>query len=141
MMWFVYAFLSCLSWTGITIFGKLASARVDAFLLTTLRAVLMSIIMVFWVFVSKKISFDSCYAIEVKDWSYIALMALFSAAAWMFYFTAFNYGLMAKVVSIDRLNFVLIILSSAYIFGEELTWGTISGTVLMVIGIALIALA
>lgn len=140
MLWFVYAFLSCLSWAAVTIFGKLASMRVDAHLLTTLRAIIMSIIMVVSVIYSKKISWDSCYAIEMRDWSYIALTAIFSAAAWLFYFTAFHYGLMAKVVSVDRLNFVLIILSSAYIFGEELTWGTISGTVLMVLGIALIAL-
>lgn len=85
-------------------------------------------------------SLDTCCSITTKDWLYIFLTAVFSAVAWLFYFTAFNYGLIAKVVSVDRLNFVLIILSSAYIFGEELTWGAISGTVLMVIGIALVAL-
>lgn len=140
MMWFVYALLSCLSWTCVTIFGKLASARVDAYALTTLRAVLMSIIMVASVLFSKKFSLETCCSIELKDWYYIILMAIFSAAAWLFYFTAFNYGLIAKVVSVDRLNFVFIILSSAYIFGEELSWGTISGTILMVIGVALVAL-
>lgn len=139
-MWFLYAFLSSISWCGVTIFGKLASQRVDPNLLTTLRAILMSVILVIAAIISRHISYDACLEITRKDWWYIFLAALFSSAAWLFYFTAFKYGLVSKVVSIDRLNFVFIIFLSAYLFGEELTWSIITGTILMVAGVVLIAI-
>lgn len=140
-MWFVYALLSSLSWCFVTIFGKLASQRVDPQLMTTLRAILMSAVMVISTLFSRKLSYGACCAIGPKDWWYIIFAAVFSASAWLFYFTAFKYGLIAKVVSVDRLNFVFIILSSAYLFGEELTWSTIAGTMFMVAGVILIAIA
>lgn len=140
-MWFWYALLSSFSWCAVTIFGKLASQRVDPNLLTTLRAILMSAILVITAIASKRISFDTCCSIQTKDWIYIALAAVFSSSAWLFYFTAFKYGLVSKVVSVDRLNFVFIIFLSAYLFGEELTWNIITGTLLMVSGIVLIAIA
>lgn len=139
-LWFIYALLSSLSWCFVTIFGKLASQRVDPQLMTTLRAVLMSIVMLISTWFSRKLSYDMCCAIGTKEWWYIIFAAIFSASAWLFYFTAFKYGLIAKVVSVDRLNFVFIILSSAYLFGEELTWSTIAGTLLMVFGVVLVAI-
>jgi transporter family protein len=140
-MWFLYALLSSLSWCAVTIFGKLASQRVDPNLLTTLRAIIMSVMLVAAAIFSRRISVDMCCCIQPRDWGYILLAALFSATAWLFYFTAFKYGLVSKVVSIDRLNFVFIIFVSAYLFGEELTWSVITGTILMVAGVVLIAIA
>lgn len=139
-MWFLYALLASVSWCFVTIFGKLASERVDPQLMTTVREILTAIVMMITVFLSKKISFNMCYAIGAKDWCYIALAALFSASAWICYFVAFKYGLIAKVVAVDRLNFVFIILASSCLFGENLSWSTVSGTLLMLGGVVLIAL-
>ena len=140
-MWFLYAILSSISWCFVTIFGKLASQRVDPTIITTLRSTLMSIILIGVALVTQQISFERCCTIQAKDWLFIALAALAGGAAWLFYFTAFKYGLVSKVVSVDRLSFVFIMFLSAYIFGEELSWTMISGAALMVMGIVLVVVA
>ncbi len=140
-MWFLYALLSSISWCFVTIFGKLASQRVDPTVITTLRSVLMSLMLVSTAIISKRITFDTYYTIQAKDWGLIALASAFGSIAWLFYFTAFKYGLVSKVVSVDRLSFVFIMFLSAYIFGEELNWTMISGATLMVMGIIIVAIA
>ncbi len=138
-MWFVYAMFSAISGCFSTIFGKLASQRVDPTMITTLRSLLMSIMLIGVALITQQISFERCCTIQAKDWLFITLTALAGGISWLFYFSAFKYGLVSKVVSVDRLSFIFIIFLSAYIFGEELTWGRISGATLMVMGIMLIA--
>ncbi len=141
LMWFLYAILSSISWCFVTIFGKLASQRVDPNMVTTIRSLLMTFMLVSSAVFFKQLTPASFSSIHAKDWGLITLAAAASSAAWLFYFTAFKYGLVSKVVSVDRLSFVFIMFLSAYIFGEELSWTMISGAALMVMGIMLIVIA
>ncbi len=140
-MWFLYAILSSVSWCFVTIFGKLASQRVDPSVVTTIRSLLMTFMLLTSTVLFKQFTPGSFSSIQAKDWGLMTLAAASSSAAWLFYFSAFKYGLASKVVSVDRLSFVFIMFLSAYLFGEELSWTMISGATLMVMGIILVAAA
>ena len=138
--WFVYALLSAITGCMVTIFGKLASERVDTILITTIRAILMSVILILLTLWLKRINLAHVWAVEAKDWLYILLAAAASSLTWLFYFAAFKHGDVSKIVSVDRISFIFIILLSALLFNEPLTGKMMLGATFMVFGIFLIAL-
>ena len=121
-----------------TILDKMAIQRVDPVLMTTVRTILMSIMLIILTFSLKRINISSVLAMQSKDWLFIALAAVASSVSWLFYFTAFKYGAVSKVISIDRLSFVFIMFISAFFLGEPLTKGMLAGAALMVAGVMLI---
>ncbi len=140
-MWFLYAILSSILGCFVTIFCKLASQRVDPSMVMTIQSLLLSFMLVSSTIIFKQLTPASFSSIHAKDWGLMALAAAASGAGWLFYLTAFKYGLVSKVVSVDRLSFVFIMFLSAYIFGEELSWTMISGATLIVMGILLVTAA
>ncbi len=139
MMWLFYALLSATTWGFATIFIRLATLRVDSTLVTTLRTVLMGLMLISVTIFATNISKSNIYEIQPKDWMYIGLGSAASCIAWLLYFAAFKSGYVSKVVSIDRLSFVLIMFMSAFLFDEPLTKKMLMGASFMVIGIFLIA--
>ncbi len=139
MIWLIYALLSATTWGLATIFLRLAMLRVDTTLVTTLRTVIMGLMLVTVTIFATNINKSNLSAIQTKDWIYIGLGALGSCIAWLLYFTAFKHGYVSKIVSVDRLSFILIMFMSALIFDEPLTRRMFLGAGFMVVGIFLIA--
>lgn len=139
MTWLYYALASSITWSFVTIFGRMAAERVDTTLITTIRAVFMSVSLIIMTLFIKRINISSLSTIETKDWVYILLASLASSVSWLCYFAAFKYGFISKVITVDRISFIFIMLMSAFVFNEPLTFNMILGGSLMVIGIVLIA--
>jgi transporter family protein len=140
-MWLIYALLSSVSAAGVAILGKIGLQNVDSTLATTLRAIVMAVLLVVTSLSLGKLNGVSVSALESRDWLFIVLAGVAGAASWFFYFLALKMGQVNSVVVIDRLSVVFVVILSAIFLGEALTWKTALGVVLMVGGALLVAFA
>jgi transporter family protein len=140
-MWLVYALLSAVSAAGVAILGKLGLQGVDSTLATTLRAIVMALLLIITSLALGKLNGVSVSALASRDWMFIVLAGVAGAASWFFYFFALKIGAVNNVVVIDRLSVVFVVILSAIFLGEALTWKTALGVALMVGGALLVAFA
>ncbi|MEY4731093.1 MAG: hypothetical protein RL681_39 [Candidatus Parcubacteria bacterium] len=137
-MWLLYAVLSAITAALVAILGKLGLKNIDPTLATTVRSIIMAVFLVAVSVALGKFSGFSAATFTVRDWQLIAASGIAGALSWLFYFVALKYGLATKVVVIDRLSLVFVVVLAALFLGEQLTWRSILGTVLMVAGALLI---
>lgn len=122
----------------VAIFAKLGLKGIDSTLATTIRSIIMAAFLVLVSFSLKKFQGFSINSFNSKDWLLIILAGISGALSWLFYFLALKYGLVDKVVTIDRMSLVFVIILAALFLGETLGWKTILGAILMVGGAILI---
>lgn len=139
-MWILYAFLSALTAALVAIFGKLGVKDVDPTLATTIRSVIMAIFLVVVALSLHKFEGFTMSSLGGKAWMYIILAGIAGALSWLFYFVALKSGAASSVVAIDRLSVVFVILLAALFLGEALTWQSMLGGMLIVLGAILITL-
>jgi transporter family protein len=140
-MWLVYALLSSISAAGVAILGKIGLQNVDSTLATTLRAIVMAVLLIILSLSLGKLNGVSVSALASRDWMFITLAGVAGAASWFFYFLALKIGQVNSVVVIDRLSVVFVVILSAIFLSEALTWKTALGVLLMVGGALLVAFA
>jgi transporter family protein len=140
-MWLVYALLSSVSAAGVAILGKMGLQGVDSTLATTLRAIVMAILLIIASVAFGKLNGVSISALASRDWMFIVLAGVAGAASWFFSFLALKIGQVNSVVVIDRLSVVFVVILAAIFLGQALTWKTAFGVVLMVGGALLVAFA
>lgn len=140
MTWLIFAFLSTLSYCLVSVCIKFSIGRVDTTLLSTIQICMTSIILIVVTLItSQQPPAYAIMAIEKKDWFFITLSAFAYSASWIFYFAALKYGFLAKVTSIERLDFVIMMILSALFFGEQISGKMLVGATLMLIGVFLVA--
>lgn len=71
---------------------------------------------------------------------FVALSGLATGLSWLCYFRALQLGPASRVAPIDKLSVVLVVLLSAGVLGEHLTWKVALGAMLISGGAVLIAL-
>ena len=139
MTWIVLAGISALSAAFVTIFGKIGLSGVDPSLATTIQGVLMAFILL--VVSTLQGSFHTLGTVSGKAMMFIVLSACAGALSWLTYFWALKSGSASGVAGIDRLSIVFIVLLSALILGERLSWMSILGALLVIGGVILISLS
>ncbi len=140
-MWFVYALLSSVSAALVAIFGKMGLSGVDTTLATTLRAIIMAVLLVLTSLSLGKLNGIAVSQLAARDWMFIALAGIAGAASWLFYFLALKIGQVNSVVVIDRLSVVFVVILSAVFLSEALTWKVALGVAFMVAGALLVVFA
>ncbi|KKU44701.1 MAG: hypothetical protein UX62_C0051G0001, partial [Microgenomates group bacterium GW2011_GWA2_46_7] len=65
---------------------------------------------------------------------------LATGLSWLFYFRALQLGEASKVVPIDKLSLVLAVIMAVVFLHEKLTWPTAIGSVMITIGVLVIAM-
>ena len=140
-MWLIYALLSAVSAAGVAILGKIGLQNVDSTLATTLRAIVMAVLLIIVSLSLGKLNGVSVSTLASRDWMFIALAGAAGAASWFFYFLALKIGQVNSVVVIDRLSVVFVVILSAIFLGQALTWKVALGVVLMAGGALLVAFA
>ncbi len=138
-MWFVYALLSAFAASLVAIFAKLGMKQIDVIAATTIRSLIMSIVLIIISILCKKCNMAVLRPIITQDGLLILLSALAGAFSWLFYFAALNMGLVSRVTAVDRLSFVFVIVLSVLVLGEPLKLQAIAGIILTVGGIYLIS--
>ncbi len=138
MQWIFFALLSALFAALVGIFGKVGIKGIDSTLATSVRAVVMA---VFLVLVSLMLGKAKLlHTIENRVLFFIVLSGVAGALSWLFYFFALKTGPVSAVAALDRLSVVFVLIVAAIFLGEQLTWKTGLGGVLITAGAILITL-
>ena len=139
-MWILYALLSAATAALVAIFGKIGMKDVDPTLATTVRSVIMAVFLIVVAVALHKFDGFTLTTFSGRAWVFIALAGIAGALSWLFYFIALKSGTASSVVALDRLSIVFVILLAALFLGEALTWKTMLGGLLVVLGAILITL-
>jgi len=138
ILYIAFGLLSALTASLVAIFGKLGLKNVDPTLATTIRSIIMAVILILISLVLKKFQNLSFDILSTKEWLLIILAGIAGALSWLFYFWALKFGPVTHVTVLDRLSLVFIILLSALILGESLNLKVVFGTILILLGAILI---
>ncbi|MEX0672320.1 MAG: EamA family transporter [Candidatus Babeliales bacterium] len=134
MNWILYAFISSITAALVTIFANIGLRSVNPVAATTLRSIIMSIVLVIVSLKSQSLHTLFANGLDTKGWLVIIASALCGAASWIFYFEALANGPVNGVAAIDRLSIVFIVIFSVIILGQALTIKSIIGSLLIVGG-------
>jgi bacterial/archaeal transporter family protein len=136
--WILYATLSAVFASLVTIFGKIGLKNVDSTLATTVRSVVMAGFLVITSLALGK--YKALSSIDGRTFLFIALSGIAGATSWLFYFFSLKNGPAGGVAALDRLSIVFVVILAALFLGEGITWKTGIGSVLILSGAILFAL-
>ncbi|RJO59833.1 EamA family transporter [Candidatus Parcubacteria bacterium] len=138
MSWILFAVLSAFFAALVAIFGKIGIANVDSTLATTVRAIVMALVLVLISFALGKFNFFN--SIHGKAWVFIVLSGLAGAISWLFYFVALKHGPAPGVAALDRLSVVFVLILAILFLGQSMTWKSGLGAALLTAGAILMTL-
>ena len=139
--WIGLGLLAALGAAGVTIFSKIGLEGMDPTLATTLRSVIMSVVLVGIVLAGGRGS--AIWGVDRPDgrsWTFLILAGVSGAVSWLAYFAALRVGASANVAVLDRLSLVLIIVFGAAVLGEDYGWRAWVGVALIAAGAVLVTL-
>lgn len=135
----IFAFLGAVAASLGTIFAKFGLKGVDSNLLTSLRGMLMAIMVTIITFFISKISFSSLHNLSTKNWVFVSLSALGGALSWLLFYYALANGNVVGVTVVDKLSIVLTALLAAALLSEKISLFSGIGLILIVLGSILVA--
>lgn len=135
--WIIYALLSAACAALVAILGKIGLGHVDTTMATTVRSIVMALVLVLATFSLGKFDLTK---IDGRALLFIILSGLASALSWFFYFSALKNGPATAVAALDRLSVVFVLILAILFLGEALTWKTALGAILVSVGAILLAL-
>ena len=137
-MWVLYAAGSAVAASLVAIFGKIGLKEVDPTLATIIRAIFMAAVLIVAGLLFRKFEGFTIASLSGKAWLFIILSAAAGALSWLLYFVALRTGPASAVAVIDKFSVVFVIVFAAMFLGESLTWKSVLGIVLTVLGSLLI---
>lgn len=139
-MYIYYALAGAVAASLGTIFAKFGLKGIDSNLLTSVRGIVMAIIVTIAALSLGKIDSSSLSAITTKQWIYIILSGAGGALSWLFFYYALANGPTMSVTVIDKLSIVFTAILAILVLGEGVTLRAAAGLVLVVIGTILVAM-
>lgn len=131
-MWLVFAVGSAV-FAGITsILAKMGLKKVDSYVATALRTVVVLIFA--WIMVFLVNSQNQLKNISPKNLLFLTLSGITTGASWLCYFRALQIGDVNKVVPIDKSSTILTMLLAFFILHEPITKVMLFGMLLIGIG-------
>lgn len=136
--WLIFA-LGSAFFAGLTaLFGKMGVENVNSNMATFVRTIVI-------LFVSASIITMNSEWQRVDKFSsrtiiFLVLSGIATGLSWLCYYRALQLGHVAQVASVDKLSVAFAIVLSALILGENLTWQTALGCLLIISGSIVIAL-
>lgn len=139
--WVVLGLLAALGGAGVTLFGRLGLEGVNATLATTLRSVIMALVMLAVALNSGQLQtlLSGKEHLSSRAWLFIFLAGASGALSWLAYFAALKLGPTAGVAALDRLSLAFIFLLGVLIFRDPHSWRGWLGLVTLLAGIYLVA--
>jgi transporter family protein len=130
--WVVFAFGAAFFAALTSIFGKLGVADVNSNLATFIRTVV--ILIMIGLIVSWRQEWQAPATIPRQTWLFLVLSGAATGLSWLCFYRALQLGPVSKVAPIDKLSVAFAILLGALFLGENLSWPTIIGGSLIVLG-------
>ena len=137
-MWLLYAVGASVFAALTSILAKVGIEGVNSTLATALRTVVvlaMSWGMVFLTHVQSGLD-----SISRRSWMFLIFSGLATGASWLCYYRALQSGEVSKVAPIDKLSGVLTLVLAFVFLGEQFTWKSALGCVLIGAGTLLMVL-
>lgn len=131
-MWWIYALLSAFFAALTALFAKKGLKGVNPDLATAIRTVI--ILFLAWSIVFFKGNFQSVNNLTKQNWLFLILSGVATGLSWVFYFRALQIGKLGQVATVDKLSLALTILLACIFLGEPLTWKTLIGGGLVIVG-------
>ncbi len=139
--WVILALLGAVAASLGTIFAKIGLQDVPSHIVTTVRGVVMAIVVTLvTLFISKKVSMQSITELPTSAWIFIILSAVCGAISWLLFFQSLALGPVQGVTVLDKLSLIFTLVLAALFLGEAFTIQTIIGGLLVLIGTLLVAL-
>lgn len=127
----IYSLLTALFTSLATILGKFGLKDVDSLLATTLRTLIVFIILIIYILVKNE--YKDIKKINKKDILYIILSGLSTCLSWTFYFIALKDNDTSTVFTIEKLSAGVAILFSIIFLNESLDKRGILGFILIIL--------
>lgn len=137
-MWLILAILSSVFAAFTSILAKLGIDGVNSNLATAIRTFV--VLLMSWGMVFITSSFSGIYNISKKSWIFLILSGLATGASWLCYYGALKYGNASKVVPIDKMSVVLTLILAFIFLGEDISFKSIIGSILIGAGTLLMVL-
>jgi bacterial/archaeal transporter family protein len=115
--WLIYALLSAVAASLVSIFGKIGMKEIDSNLATAVRSIIMTVFLVGCCTVMGL--WSKVATLHPKALAMIALSGLAGAVSWLFYFKAIQLGQVSKVAPIDKLSMPLAVVLAVVMLGEK----------------------
>lgn len=131
-MWAILAVGSAVFAALTSILAKIGIENVDSNLATAIRTVV--VVLLAWGMVFITGAQGGIGAIEKKSWIFLILSGLATGLSWLCYYKAIQLGDVSKVVPIDKLSVVFTIILAILFLGEQFTWKSIIGCLLIAAG-------
>jgi len=139
--WVFLALFGALAASLGTIFAKIGLADVPAHVVTTIRGIVMAVVVtIFTFFVAKNVTMQSLSTLPASAWIFITLSAVCGAVSWLLFFQALSFGPAQGVTVVDKLSIIFTLILAALFLGESFTWKTAFGGFSVLFGTLLIAL-
>lgn len=139
--WVGLGLVAALGAAGVAIFGSIGLEKVDTTLATTLRSIIMAVMLVVITLMTGQLQLIGRGEsnLDSRAWLFITLAGFAGAISWLAYFGALKLGLASRVAALDRLSVAFIFVLGVLILGERHTWQGWVGLGLLVTGVYLIA--
>ena len=130
--WRFFAIASAFFASLTAIFGKIGVTSLNSNLATFIRTTVILLFIGFLVTLRKEwqVSED----VTKKQVAFLILSGLATGASWLCYYRALQLGPASKVAPLDKLSVALTIILAILFLGESLSWKTVIGGLLIVVG-------
>ncbi len=136
--WQIFALLSAF-FAGLTaIFGKIGVSDINSNLATFIRTIV--ILIVLGVIVSSRGEWQRPENLSQKSLFFLVLSAVATGLSWVCYYRALQLGPASKVAPLDKLSVVFAMVLAVVFLGEEVTWSTVVGGLLVTGGALVLVL-
>lgn len=140
MQWVALGLLAAIAAAGVAVLGRLGLQRVDTVAATTLRSIVMTVLLVVLASARGGLSglFSGPLRMDIRAWGFVLGAGICGAASWLAYFAALKVGDAAGVAALDRLSLPLVFLLGTLLLGEHPGWRGWLGLAVVVAGTAMI---
>lgn len=139
-MYIIYALLGALFASLGTIFAKLGLKGVDPNVLTSIRGIIMAIVVTSVTLTFGKLSFTSLSLLSQRQWLFVILSAVGGALSWVFFYQALAGGPTVAVTVIDKLSIVLTAILATIILSEGINLQSTIGLAMVTVGTILVSI-
>lgn len=136
-MWTGFALLSALFAALTSIFAKIGIENVNSNLATAVRTAV--VLLMAWGIVFATGKQQQLADISARSWLFLTLSGIMTGLSWLCYFYALQLGEASKVVPVDKFSVVITMFLAFFILGEDLTWKTVLGGLLITAGTLVLA--
>ena len=135
--WLLLALLSAFFAALTTIFAKIGVRDVPSNLATAIRTIV--ILFLAWGIVFATGEAAGIGSVTQRSWLFLILSGVMTGLSWICYFAALQKGPASVVAPIDKTSLAMVIVLAAIFLGEPLTWKSVVGGGLVVLGAIVVA--